>query len=675
MKTETNIIDLRRLWRAIHAVRWVALVIVVLFTGIGIWFSMRMLPSYKVSGEVLIGDEETSTSMKGGGMSQMMKTFSVGGFGGSTVDNEVLVMSSHDVMLRTVRSLGLNRSYVAKDKDGDKVMLFGNTPVRVEAPVEYFDSLNTIFNVKIDLLENGHANVRITKGMLGRVKKEFTDIAIPTMIETPYGTLNLMRNDSIPFNLYKSINVTVMGNEICSTNLTKVIDIGKADKLADVIDVDYTCANKKLGLATVNAVMHEYNAKRLERMHQSSREAIEYYDARIADVFGELQKAEQAVAEYQKKNDLMGVDSELGLLVEKAVGNKEAIATANYNIAYYENVLNILRSRLNEDALIPQVESLGDGNIAAFNELITQRRELRRSATDDNEVLHRINEKIETVRNLIIENSEKQLAKNRADVRHTASLTAEAEGRLSQYPQYEIEYRHLVTDKEYRNQLYQYLVSQRENAVLQLYSTTDIGFVFQPAYFVKSTGMVKAIVIPVALLIFGLFCSLCMAILVMLLQRKVKSTIDVASLGVEENSINYSGRESELAQLRNRLTFNPDAKAIYVADLTSKGNAASLIFDSLVAIETPCELIEGITDNNTLLTPSFAQRMSDVTGRVDYAVVDVPQPRELPTITNVIDAEEAELVVAVDGGKMSRKALKEILKGQRADHVFVVINI
>ena len=131
-------------------------------------------------------------------------------------------------------------------------------------------------------------------------------------------------------------------------------------------------------MVTVDGIMGEYNSKRLERMHEAAIASIQYYDDRIAEAFKDLQKIEREVSDYQRANELMGIDSELGLLVGTAVGNKPAIMTANYNIAYHETILDILRTRLNDDVIIPQMESLNDPHIAAFNGAIQARRDLKR---------------------------------------------------------------------------------------------------------------------------------------------------------------------------------------------------------------------------------------------------------------------------------------------------------
>ena len=126
-----------------------------------------------------------------------------------------------------------------------------------------------------------------------------------------------------------------------------------------------------IGETSIKAVaMNEYNSKRLERLHMVSQSTVDYYDERIAVVFEQLKAEEAKAAEYQRKNRLAGVEAELEALVEYSVESKSEIHQANHKLAYYENVLNLLHNRLNDDVLIPQMESLGDSTIKAYNNAI-----------------------------------------------------------------------------------------------------------------------------------------------------------------------------------------------------------------------------------------------------------------------------------------------------------------
>ena len=528
MQQQESKIDMRRFLRAIRQCKWVLLAIIVLFTAAGCWIGFRGLPKYDIQGQMLIGEIGYDSDNKGGGIAQMMKTFSVGGFSASTVDNEILILDSYDVMLRTVRTLGLNRTYIGKDREGDKVMLYKDTPVKVEAPVEYFDSLKVSFNLKITLADDGKADIVASEGFFNSTIKEVKAVTLPYMLETCYGSLQIMPTGLLKSSPFRKISVSITSNELAARALHKTLDVEVATKLSDIINVDLSYANSELGKAIVNGVMTEYNAKRLDRLHEASIASIKYYDERIAETFKILQEEEKKVSDYQRDNELMGIDSELDLLVNEAVSTKTTIQTANYNIAYYETILDILRNKLDDDVIIPQMESLNDPNIGAFNGAIQARRELRRSATEDNEALRILNEKIEELRNLIIENSTKMIAKARADMQHQQNLASTAKGRLDQYPDYQLEFTNLLRDKEYQNQLYQYLVSQRENSVLQLYSTTNIGFVFQEAYVVKQAGLLKKLLVPAIMFVLAIICCVALTIMIMLYSRKVKDPMDVA---------------------------------------------------------------------------------------------------------------------------------------------------
>lgn len=673
MKKNENIVDIRRLKRAAKQWRWPIVAVIILFTAAGTWFGLTRLTKYDIKGELLIGDNNSDNDASAGGIQQMMRTFSVGGFAGTGVNNELMILGSQDVMLRTVRALDLNRVYYAKDHEGKRYRLYKNSPVRVEAPAEQFDTLSTPFNLKITFKKNGKADVLATEGFFKKFLTEAKDISFPFMLKTPYGNYQLISTDEFNKKKYSELKVAIYGNNIAAENLYKETDVNQPEKLADVIAVEYTSDNDSLGMAIVNAIMGEYNSKRRERLHEASEASIKYYDERIAETFKLLQASEKEVMEYQRNNELMGMDSELGLLVGDAFGSRRDIRSTHYNLAYYETVLDILRNRLNDDVIIPSIETLGDPNVEAFNGAIQTRRELRRSATEDNEVLIRLNERIEELRNLIIENSEKQLAKHKKDLAHKEQLASMAETRLDKYPDYTLELKNLARDKGHLNSLYEYLVGQRESAVLQRYSTANIGFVFQPAYIAKTPIILKKLIWSVVALFLALFCCGFWCVLVTWCSRKVKSPIDIASLGIEDNSILYSVKSNDINRLRNMITAKPDLKVIYYNPLGNTETMGEKFAESLLAIGRSVEVLSGFSKNDEILTPETTEQIDTALQTADYVIINVPQPENVADLVNAIDADNAAMLLSLQSGKITRKKLKQLLNGQTAEKIFTII--
>lgn len=679
MEKTNNTLDLRRFSRAASQVKWVCLAGIVLLVAAASYFSFRSLPKMEVDGKMLVGEIGNDDTKGAGNLSQMMKTFSVGGFGAATVDNEVIIMKSFDVMQRTVRALGLNRTYVGKDAEGEKAMLFGDMPVKLEAPVEYFDSLKTSFVVQIDLKSNDPANpvvdIRVVKGLFKTLYKEVKGATLPMMLQTPFGSFQVIAADNFASSPYRSLTCTVVSTDAKANELTKTLDIDVESKLSDIIDVQYDCASGTMGCAVVNGVMHEYNAKRLDRLHESAVASIKYYDERIAETFKVLQAEEQKVSDYQRKNKLMGVDSELEFLVGNTMNARNTVQTQSYNIAYYETVLDILRNRLHEDMQIPTMESLNDPNIGAFNGYIQARREMRKSATENNEVLKSINAKIEEISKLIIENSEKMIAKAKADMQHQVNLSNTAQNRLDEYPDYQLEFMNLVRDKNYQNQLYEYLVAQRENSVLQLYSSTNVGFVFQPAYVAKQAGLLKKLILPLAALVVGLILSICFIALWMLtMNRRVKAPMDLAFIGIDSRTVAADPTDpSGVNSLRTVLTAQTDTHVLYFAPIDGTTEARKQLTLSLLSIGRNVETITGLASNDEVLTPAIQQQIEAARAVADYVIVEVPDATRLADLENAIDADDAALIVSVRSGAYTRKAFKQLLKGQTADHVYCII--
>lgn len=674
---EENTLDLRRFWRAARQWRWLLISGALFVISAGIWLAVRAIPNYDVHALLLVGDNSSDKDASAGSVSQMMRSFSVGGFSATAVNNEVLILSSYDVMLRTVRAMDLNRVYIATDRNGDRSRLWKETPIRIEAPAEHFDTLSTAIDIKIKLKETGKVDIKATKGLFKRTIAEVNDATLPMILKTPFGSYNIMPTDNLEHTPYTKLNISVMGNTLAANLLSKQTEMSVPDKLSDVIAISYVSNNPKLGCAVVDAIMGEYNAKRRERLHEASDVSIKYYDERIAETFKQLQASEKEITEYKRKNELMGLDSELGILVGDAYGSRRDIRSTHYNLAYYETVLDILRNRLNDDVIIPAVENIGDANIEAFNAAIHARRDLRRSATEDNEVLIRLNERIEELRDLIIENSEKQLAKYKKDLTHKEQLAAMAESRLDSFPDYQLELLNISRDKGHLSSLYSYLVNQRENAVLQRYSTANIGFVFQPAYIDTNAGLIKtlfkACLIPIIFAFLALFCAIFWTTLMMLCSRKIKDPMDLSKMGIEDQSVKFAGNNDAIQQIRNLIVANPTNKIIYSSCLNETNGMRSDFISSLTAIGRTVEQVSGFSSNDDILTPESQNRIVTATESADFVVVAIPDPEKIFDLVNVIDTDSACLLISLKSGKVSRKELKKILKGQTADKIFTII--
>lgn len=671
MAKSENVLDLRRFWRAVKQLRWIYVASVVGFLALAVAYWFVALPQYKASGELLVEDREMGGGA--GGMDQMMKTFSIGGFGGAAVDNEMLIMNSHDVAMRVVKNLQLNRTYTAR-LDGDKQVLWGNSPIAVEAAPGYFDTMQVALKVKVDILDSGKVDVKVTKGLLGRTVGEADNVELPTTVKTEYGDITVLKTADFDNTPYKTVKVSVTSYEIACKLLTKTLFIDVASKLGDAILVEYKAPNRQMGMDVVNAIMAEYNAKRLQRTHSRAAEEVEYYDGAIAKLMTELGDVEKKEADFLSKDGLLATPETASMLAGTAMNNKMADVQARQILDYYQKVLAAMKADAGGEEFVPVVEGITDANVTSYNEAVWNKRQLLRSATENNTALVQLNHRIDMLRGLMIESAEKMIAKSKNDIASLDNVTAAATSKLVDVPQKTLQYTAIVRDKTLKNQLYAFLRQSREQSMLQLYSTSTLGFVFEEAYCdLKPDNMTKYLVF-VIMLFLGIFCPSCLALWLTLRYRKVKDLMDLAPLSVEANSVEYDGSKAQLNKLRAILVDNPSDNRVYWMSVDGAGaSVAPALVESLMAIGRRVVQSAPASDNDTLLSEAWQKDADSELGGCNYLFVQIPNPERAYELVHTIDEQSARLLVFVPSGKVKRSALKAMLAGMPADKVTVCI--
>lgn len=671
MSKTDNILDLRRLWRAIRQLRWVYVISMAGFITLAVAYWLVALPQYKASGMLLVEDSDMSAGA--GDMGQMMKTFSIGGFGGAAVDNEMLIMNSHDVAMKVVKNLELNRTYTARI-DGEKEVLWGNSPISVEAAPGYFDTLSVALKVVVDILDNGNADIKVTKGLLGRTVGEAENVTLPATVKTKFGNLQVFKTPEYDKTPYTTVKVSVCSYEAACKQLMKVWFIDVASKLGDAILVEYDAPNRQMGMDVVNAIMGEYNAKRLDRTHSRAAEEVAYYDERIAELLSDLTDAEQKVAHYLSTKGMYGDQETASFLMGTTMSNRMSNVSAKRTIEYYEQVLETLRSSMDNEVLIPNIESHGDGNVSAYNEVILQKRDLMRSAKPDNMALILLNDRIDMLRELVIENSEKMIAKAKNEMDARSDIAESASTKLLDVPQKNMEYTALMRDQQLKNGIYAFLRQSREQSMLQLYSTTSLGFVFEEAYCDLKPNNTKKYIIVIVLLMLGFVCPTCLAVLFMLRHKKITDLMDLAKLGIEGQSVMFDGTKVQTNGLRSLITEHPELKMIYMAGYDCNVNAVkTTLSEALIAIDEKVAVLPSESDNDALFGTQWITERDAALALSDYVIMSVPNPDRLPELAHMVDTTDCQLLVCVGSGKVNTALLKTVLKGMPVDKVRVCI--
>ena len=566
---ENDVLDLRRQWRDLKRGKWWFVVFPALFLALATAYCVLKPSQYEVKSSMLIEDNSGEATKMAGGMAQMMRTFSVGGFGAATVDNEQLLVMSHDAVRRMVKMVGLTHSYYEKTGFMQKELLFGNSPIEVLADQQALDTLPFTVRVKVKL-HGGKADVTVSKGLFNTILGQAQGITLPAAVKTGVGEIQVLKTRFYGPAEDRTITATIANVEVVTDQFEKKVTVEQATKTADVINLTIY-DDPKRGKAILNGIMEAYDQKRIEHKNEKANAEIDFVNGRIAELQGELSDVEGKVAQFKRQHEISNPTAEAsGWLAasEDAQANATKLQT---EITINEMVLKALRNTIEgDDALVPAFDGLNDPSIVKYNELVTRKREIKRSATDANETMVLLNQHIAELKQNILVKAEKSAADARIRLQAIYDRAGRARGKFNNLPSFEREYYDILRDRELKNDLYVFLLEKRENSKLSLTADVYPSFVIDPAFSSIKPYIMKKVILVLVALLMGLLLPLLWILLKGHLKDRLEEVFDLPQ-EVESHSLKRADAVDFEAELRARLLDFERVNRIFVADAARTG--------------------------------------------------------------------------------------------------------
>ena len=526
-----------------------------------------------------------STSAKAGGLAGLVKMFSVGGFGSSSVNNEITLLKSLDLAERTVRAANLTTTYIER-KGLSKSLLYPETPICASLAAGVADTLRQSFMIRTELLPDGRVNATALRKKWFKkiVFDQIKNAELPATLSTPYGEVTLTKGDASaakPDGTQK-IDIVMSGVIPAAYQLWDDMYASIPDKLSNAVKLYFKGPSDAYCEDVLTEYLNQYNQRRIERRTENARDEVKFYDDRIAEIFGSLSDTEAELEKFKTKNNLIAIKEEAELLVETAIDNTTVIAAAQTVQNYYTMVRKELSQTDSEESykLIPVLSDTKNPLIEGYNELILQRQALAKSAKSGNIALNTLDEQIDALRKSVLQNVDGLLTQNAMRLKSMKSLNSTAQSRLTKLPEYERKYITLMRDQTLKNELYMFLLQKRENAALQMASTTTLGFVIDPPHAPLKPSKTPFYTVTGIALAMGLILPSLLALFLLLWRNRIEDPSDLASIGLEERAVLLSDdTTASLDALRKQVLANQKGNLLLMA--AGKDVNADTILNSL----------------------------------------------------------------------------------------------
>ncbi len=482
---------------------------------------------YQTRATIIIKDEKSASSpMEMAAFSQFGSFLSR--FNTSKIDNELAIFNSKRIISKTVKELGLNIKYESAGSIKTSE-IYSYIPFTVQyqsfKEEDYKDIVPKLF---IEVLSDTEY---ILEDELQKVDGTYK---FGERVSLPFGEITVLPNMENPENFKSFIDRTIIVSyrpvENVALDYQEKVLIENEIKASNVLELSLLTPVTEKAEDFLNELISQYNQDAIADRNEIAKNTSAFIDSRLQIITRELDSVERNKEIFKSNNRLTDIQAEAQIILENASEfNKKQLGVGT-QLELSKTMIDYMeKSSSNE--LLPSNIGIESEDVALavnnYNQLILYRNKLLQSSTTKNPVVQNVDEQIGQMRSSILsslKNSSNSLKIAMKDINNQESIL---NSKISQVPAKEKIYRGIERQQTIKEQLYLFLLQQREEASITLAATSPKAKVVDNAYSTKIPVSPQRPLIYLGALLAGLLVPFMGIYGVNLLNTKVTSRRDV----------------------------------------------------------------------------------------------------------------------------------------------------
>lgn len=430
-------------------------------------------PVYKVSSTLLIQDDKNGSAMSNSTAFSDLNMFQTV----KTVDNEIEILRSRDLISQVLKELELETSYF--QKSGWKTTeLYGQTlPIKVE-----IQELNKgAFSRKIEITPINENQFRLTDSSVNLV------MGYNQLIENKNYAIRVNKGPAFSKNFDK-VNIQFKDlykiTESYSLMKLKILPVVK-DANTVVISLNDNVPQR--GLDILTNLIEKYNINNVNNKNIIAENTIKFIDNRLQFLTADLAGAEQDVESFKRQYQLTDINIDAQINASRSVEYNQLLTESITQLNLIKSLETYFTTNQSSGSLAPSAMGIKDpilsSMIAKFNDLQQERNRMLRTANVENPLILNLDGQLANLRSNILENLKSVKSGFDIERRNFQNNYAQYNRKSKSVPTIERGLLERSREQSVMSTLYQYLLQKREETALSLSTTVPTSqIVDKPAY-------------------------------------------------------------------------------------------------------------------------------------------------------------------------------------------------
>lgn len=511
----TTEIDLRKILRLVLQKWYWFLIGLVAFVLLGVWYLVRTTPKVTTQASIMLRQRDEGL---GAGTLDQMSMLGIGG--NRTAEDELVVLSSKDLMLQAINQLDLMESHWCKPEyrwEGE----YPKHTFRLDCLQLSEKGKKKTFTLTIKPTSKGY-KIKSSTGFGETGSVEVRDFSQP--IELPIGRIKLTPIAELQPGAKYRIQHRTVSNAIAY--YTGMMQIAQHKRESNIFDLSIRSTMPSRDADLLSALITNYNRNALADKNMIATNTAEFIQSRLEIISAELSAAEDAVEHYKSEHNMANLGEEAKLLLQSGAEDQKQLAEVETQLSWVNYIAEFLRDERNQHSLLPTNVSVQDEALAAYiaeyNETLLRYMRMQRTAVEGSPVLDQINADLGNMRTNIVTsvtNVREGLLISKAGLEMRQSELME---RIQRVPKQEREYVELARQRQLKESLYMLLFKKREeNALMLASAATPTKTIDIPRADPETSGP-KPLKIIVICLFLGLMLPAGLLYLYVLLDNKIR---------------------------------------------------------------------------------------------------------------------------------------------------------